>query len=271
MVTDQLLGCYDDLHGGNGGGTERGTDGGTCDGGAGDSSAGGSGGGGGGGGGSPAQICALLAHLLLLAAGGGLAQATALPDTFGGWPAARGGHGGGGGARNRDTGLAAGGPPKPAVKNLQLAFSCGRRRLAATILDRLAAVPPGPGGGSSTDAMPTACQLFCAPSLSHACAHGRAPPPQAPPALWRRRWRRRCPRSFGRTCRSSTLVRYNSCCCVRDCGARNWSVPAARAAAPAPPASQTLVPAQLLRSQPANAWDPACSVSRAIVPPACRA
>ena len=57
MVTDQLLGCFNDL---------TGTDGASCD------SHGG-----------PAQICALLAHLLLLAAGGGLAAPTALCDTFG--------------------------------------------------------------------------------------------------------------------------------------------------------------------------------------------
>lgn len=57
MLTEQLLGSFDDLPCG----TADGTSGGTVQ----------------------AQICALLAHLLLLAAGGGVHQATALCDTFG--------------------------------------------------------------------------------------------------------------------------------------------------------------------------------------------
>ncbi|PSC74800.1 hypothetical protein C2E20_2460 [Micractinium conductrix] len=95
MVTDQLLGRFDDLDpaswqvaAGSG-----------CGGSAGGGGLRGGGGGGGGGGpaasthGSdsggraasrgPAQICSLVAHLLLLAAGGGVHRATALCDTFG--------------------------------------------------------------------------------------------------------------------------------------------------------------------------------------------
>lgn len=79
MVTEQLLGCYEDLNSGGGAtaaGASRGGNQAGC--GSGDGSGSGSGDAGG-----PAQICALLSHLLLLAAGGGLAQATALCDTFG--------------------------------------------------------------------------------------------------------------------------------------------------------------------------------------------
>lgn len=96
MVTEQLLGCYEDLNscgsssGGGTSSTERmvalAQDGGGAA--AAGASRGGNQAGGGSGSGSadaggPAQICALLSHLLLLAAGGGLAQATALCDTFG--------------------------------------------------------------------------------------------------------------------------------------------------------------------------------------------
>lgn len=96
MVTDQLLGCFDDLPASNSGSGEHGgqekvqgsTEGGS---GCGDGGSGGCGGSpdsssgpsAGAQEGTPAQICALLAHLLLLAAGGGVGQATALCDTFG--------------------------------------------------------------------------------------------------------------------------------------------------------------------------------------------
>ncbi|PRW20330.1 hypothetical protein C2E21_9047 [Chlorella sorokiniana] len=101
MVTEQLLGCFEDLSacacGGSGGSTSAegskqrtgaaaaGNGGGGAAGASSGGAAhgGGSNGSGSGDAGGPAQICALLSHLLLLAAGGGLAQATALCDTFG--------------------------------------------------------------------------------------------------------------------------------------------------------------------------------------------
>ena len=95
MVTEQLLGCYEDLStrassGGSGAGASKASaeadgqgGGGGATGASGSAAANGGGSGGSGDAGGPAQICALLSHLLLLAAGGGLAQATALCDTFG--------------------------------------------------------------------------------------------------------------------------------------------------------------------------------------------
>ncbi|PSC70009.1 hypothetical protein C2E20_6494 [Micractinium conductrix] len=94
MVTDQLLGRFDDFD------SWKTAAGSGCGGSAGSGGLSGSGGGSGGGGGPaasthgsdsggraasrvPAQICSLLAHLLLLAAGGRVHCATALCNTFG--------------------------------------------------------------------------------------------------------------------------------------------------------------------------------------------
>lgn len=166
MVTDQLLGRYDQLGssgsasagssanaggsaggpaedgGGGGGATGDGGGGGgpgAGGGAAGDAAAGGGGAGGGGPeAGSPVQICSLLAHLLLLAAGGGVGQATALCDTFGGCRLA---------LLRCNCGWAAVGWGVGQHEGLQPSLGLQRRPCVATAVGHRAPRPPCPAAG----------------------------------------------------------------------------------------------------------------------------